>query len=235
MKIEENWVESVLAWRPAGLILTGRHRSPRTLELLRNAGIPVVEIWDLNSKPIDICVGFNHFDSGYEMGRFLATKRYRRIGYVGVEIGFTTLGGSRLDESASDGAAEPTASIAKRMLRFGPVEPLVCIRRGPTTMKTRPRPVPAKRGSDGVPVVTSQDPTLALENSPCDSVTAGHSSALVTVNWIPAFRSYNRDQPSEQGEQIEPLDCGQLLRVPPHAPILNASGGRRWQSALPGP
>ena len=97
MATEEKWVESVLAWRPAGLILTGRHRSPRTLELLRNAGIPVVEIWDLNSKPIDMCVGFNHFDSGYEMGRFLAGKRYRRIGYVGVEQEFTTLGNSRLD------------------------------------------------------------------------------------------------------------------------------------------
>lgn len=120
METEEKWVESVLAWRPAGLILTGRHRSPRTLELLRNAAIPVVEIWDLNSKPIDICVGFNHFDSGYEMGRYLAAKRYRRIGYVGVEIGFTTLGASRLDGFRKALADAGKALLASQLLKDAP-------------------------------------------------------------------------------------------------------------------
>ena len=62
---EEAWIKTVLSWQPAGLILTGRSHSPRAMEMLRSAGIPVVEIWDLNSSPLDMSVGINHFDSGF--------------------------------------------------------------------------------------------------------------------------------------------------------------------------
>lgn len=80
---EENWIRTVLSWQPAGLILTGRYHSQRATDMLRNAGIPVVEIWDLNSSPLDISVGINHFDSGFDMGRYLSSLGYRNIGYVG--------------------------------------------------------------------------------------------------------------------------------------------------------
>ena len=80
---EERWIETVLSWQPAGLIVTGRSHSLRATEMLRSSGLPVVEIWDLNSSPLDMCVGLNHFDSGYAMGRHLVGKGYRRLGYVG--------------------------------------------------------------------------------------------------------------------------------------------------------
>lgn len=80
---EENWIRTVLSWQPAGLILTGRYHSPRATDMLRNAGIPVVEIWDLNSSPLDMSVGINHFDSGFDMGRYLTSLGYQNIGYVG--------------------------------------------------------------------------------------------------------------------------------------------------------
>ncbi len=80
---EEAWIKTVLSWQPAGLILTGRSHSPRAMEMLRSAGIPVVEIWDLNSSPLDMSVGINHFDSGFAMGRYLMACGYRRLGYVG--------------------------------------------------------------------------------------------------------------------------------------------------------
>ncbi|SRR6056297_204384 len=80
---EEDWLRTVLSWQPAGLILTGRYHSLRSLEMLRNAGIPIVEIWDLNSSPLDMSVGINHFDSGFDMGRYLVGCGYRNFGYVG--------------------------------------------------------------------------------------------------------------------------------------------------------
>lgn len=80
---EEDWIRTVLSWQPAGLILTGRSHSPRAIEMLRNAGIPIVEIWDLNSSPLDMSVGINHFDAGFDMGRYLAGCGYKNIGYVG--------------------------------------------------------------------------------------------------------------------------------------------------------
>ncbi len=80
---EENWIRTVLSWQPAGLILTGRYHSSRATEMLRNAGIPIVEIWDLNSSPLDMSVGINHFDSGFDMGRYLSSCGYGNVGYVG--------------------------------------------------------------------------------------------------------------------------------------------------------
>ena len=80
---EENWIRTVLSWQPAGLILTGRYHSPRATDMLRNSGIPIIEIWDLNSSPMDMSVGINHFDSGFDMGRYLMSCGYRNIGYVG--------------------------------------------------------------------------------------------------------------------------------------------------------
>lgn len=80
---EEDWIRTVLSWQPAGLILTGRYHSPRAIDMLRNAGVPIVEIWDLNSSPLDMSVGINHFDAGFDMGRYLIGCGYRNIGYVG--------------------------------------------------------------------------------------------------------------------------------------------------------
>ncbi len=94
---EENWIRTVLAWQPAGLILTGRYHSPRATDMLRNAGIPVVEIWDLNSSPLDMSVGINHFDSGFDMGRYLMSCGYKRIGYVGTSHDTANAASARLD------------------------------------------------------------------------------------------------------------------------------------------
>ena len=83
MQAEEDWIKTVLSWQPAGLILTGRYHSRRATEMLKIAGIPIVEIWDLNSSPLDMSVGLNHFDSGFDMGRYLMSCGYRKVGYVG--------------------------------------------------------------------------------------------------------------------------------------------------------
>ncbi len=94
---EENWIRTVLSWQPAGLILTGRYHSHRALETLRQAGIPIVEIWDLNSSPLDMSVGINHFDSGFDMGRYLIGCGYRHIGYVGTWHDTANAASARLD------------------------------------------------------------------------------------------------------------------------------------------
>lgn len=94
---EEDWIRTVLSWQPAGLILTGRYHSPRALEMLRNAGIPIVEIWELNSSPLDISVGLNHFDSGFDMGRYLMGCGYRKVGYVGTSHDTANAATARLE------------------------------------------------------------------------------------------------------------------------------------------
>ena len=94
---EEKWIRTVLSWQPAGLILTGRSHSPAAHEMLRNASVPIVEIWDLNSSPLDISVGVNHYDSGFEMGRYLVGLGYRSLGYVGTQHDAANAATARLE------------------------------------------------------------------------------------------------------------------------------------------
>lgn len=106
---EESWIRQVITWRPAGLILSGRHHSPGTVDLLRNAALPVVEIWDLTTSPIDMSVGFSHFDCGVEMGQFLLRRGRRRAGYVGALARADVMGAARREgfESALARAGHP--------------------------------------------------------------------------------------------------------------------------------
>ena len=94
---EEAWLRQVVAWRPAGVILSGRVHTAGTVDLLRNAGMPVVEIWDLTTSPIDMAVGFSHFDCGVEMGQFLIRRGRRRLGFVGAQARSDVMGQSRLE------------------------------------------------------------------------------------------------------------------------------------------
>ncbi|MEM7526892.1 MAG: LacI family DNA-binding transcriptional regulator [Pseudomonadota bacterium] len=93
---EERWLETVLSWQPAALIVTGRAHTPKAMQLLRSAGIPVVELWDFNSSPLDMCVGLNHFDSGYSMGQFLGVQGYTSFGYVGTHHDTANAASARL-------------------------------------------------------------------------------------------------------------------------------------------
>lgn len=94
---EETWLKSVLAWRPAGLILTGRAHSEGTVSILKAATVPLVEMWDLNTRPTDVSVGINHFDCGYEMGRLFLSRGRQRIGYAGADAISPGLGHARLE------------------------------------------------------------------------------------------------------------------------------------------
>ena len=93
---ENAWVKNILSWKPAGLILSGHIHTPATIELLKSQAIPVAEIWNLNTSPLDISVGFNHYDCGREMGRFILSKGYQKIGYVGAEAEAPGMGAIRL-------------------------------------------------------------------------------------------------------------------------------------------
>lgn len=111
---EEDWIHTVLSWKPAGLILTGRFHSARATEMLRNGGIPIVEIWDLNSSPLDMSVGINHFDAGFDMGRYLIGCGYRNIGYVGTSHDTANAATTRLSgfvKAVSTGGGDVTKQL----------------------------------------------------------------------------------------------------------------------------
>lgn len=79
---EDALVEAFLARRPEGVLLTGVTRSPRTRDLLKRAGVPVVETWELTNSPIDMVVGYSNEKAAHEMTAWLAERGYKRIAFV---------------------------------------------------------------------------------------------------------------------------------------------------------
>ncbi len=84
-KREERWIDRMISWRPAGIVLSGVDHSKSARRKLKNSGIPTLEIWDYSADPIDLCVGVDHYEIGYAMARHLLDLGYERPAYVGVE------------------------------------------------------------------------------------------------------------------------------------------------------
>ena len=55
---------ALLGRRPDALLITGSGYSPAALQMLIEAHIPVVEVWDVSSRPIDMAIGFDHAHVG---------------------------------------------------------------------------------------------------------------------------------------------------------------------------
>lgn len=113
---EEIWLRNILAWRPGGLILTYRNHSPSAIELIKAQGVPVVEMGDPNIRPLDISVGANHFESGFEMGRHIVDRGHRRIAYVGGEANAPGTGSIRFNGFNAALQSAGATLVAKEIL-----------------------------------------------------------------------------------------------------------------------
>jgi LacI family transcriptional regulator, gluconate utilization system Gnt-I transcriptional repressor len=92
---EEALVASMLAWRPAAVMLAGYEHTERTIKMLRAANCRVVELLDMDGTALDLAVGFSNRAAGRESAEFLLKRGYRRIGYVGHDLDRDTRAGKR--------------------------------------------------------------------------------------------------------------------------------------------
>ena len=81
-EIEASLVATLLGRRPDALVLVGGDHLPPTRRLLANAGIPVVEIWELPDRPIDSVVGFSNFSAMHAMTHYLLEAGRRRVAFL---------------------------------------------------------------------------------------------------------------------------------------------------------
>jgi len=79
---EEKAVATHLSRRPDAILLTGVHHSANARRMLHNAGIPVVEIWDITDTPIDCCVGFSHVEAGQAAADFAVDAGYQHAATI---------------------------------------------------------------------------------------------------------------------------------------------------------
>jgi LacI family gluconate utilization system Gnt-I transcriptional repressor len=83
---EEKVLYQMLSWRPSGVIIAGLEHSDASAAMLRSAGIPVVEIMDVDGTPIDTAVGISHRRAGRQMAQAILASGYKKIGFMGTKM-----------------------------------------------------------------------------------------------------------------------------------------------------
>ncbi|HEX4368322.1 MAG TPA: LacI family DNA-binding transcriptional regulator [Rhodopila sp.] len=76
---DEALFRGLLGRRPDALLITGSGYSPAAWQMLIEARIPVVEIWDMSNHPIDMLIGFDHARVGAEVAAFMLAKGHNRF------------------------------------------------------------------------------------------------------------------------------------------------------------
>jgi len=83
---EEKVLYEMLSWRPSGVIIAGLEHSDASKAMLKAAGIPIVEIMDVDGDAVDSVVGISHRRAGREMANAIIDAGYKRIGFMGTKM-----------------------------------------------------------------------------------------------------------------------------------------------------
>lgn len=94
---EYKLVQDMLAWRPAGIVLTGIEHDKRTRSLLIQNNINTIEIMDVDGDPISKCIGISHRAAAQEMANHLIAKGHKRFGFIGCALNTDLRGKKRKD------------------------------------------------------------------------------------------------------------------------------------------
>lgn len=94
---EEQLIRNLLSWRPAGLVIAPSGMTDASRAMLSGADLPVVEIMDIDTDPVDMAVGMSHRGAGLAMARHLIARGYRCLAYVGHDIAHDHRAAARLD------------------------------------------------------------------------------------------------------------------------------------------
>jgi len=83
---EERAIRTLLGQSPEGLIITGGEQTETARAMLKASGVPVVQMMDKIDIPIDINVGFSHYQAGAAVAHSLLAKSYTKIGFIGARM-----------------------------------------------------------------------------------------------------------------------------------------------------
>jgi len=83
---EERLIRTFLGQGPSAMIVAGIDQTDEARALLQKAGCPVVQIMDIGDDPIDMMVGFSHYEGGRAAGQHLVQKGYKHIGFLGARM-----------------------------------------------------------------------------------------------------------------------------------------------------
>lgn len=130
MAEEERLIEQFLRRRPEAIVVTGGRHTPRARRMLDNAGIPVIETWDLPEDPIGHVVGFSNAAAVRGMVDHFVAKGLTRIAFIGGDTTRDTRGADR--RAGFIAAMQARGLDATRLIATGP--PPISMREGADAM-----------------------------------------------------------------------------------------------------
>lgn len=130
MTEEERLIEQLLRRRPEAIVVTGGNHTPRARRLLENAGIPVIETWDLPAAPIDHVVGFSNAEAVRGMVDHFVARGMTRIAFIGGDASRDTRGADR--RAGFVAAMQAHGLDASRLIAAG--QPPISMREGAEAM-----------------------------------------------------------------------------------------------------
>lgn len=80
---EDHMLSELLSRRPEAIIMVGSPATEDGARLLRRAGIPVAETWELPAAPIDAVAGFDNYEAGVTVARYLVTQGRKSLAFIG--------------------------------------------------------------------------------------------------------------------------------------------------------
>jgi LacI family gluconate utilization system Gnt-I transcriptional repressor len=83
---EERLLRLFLAQKPAGLIVTGINQTPDSRAILESVDCPIVQIMEIGPEPVDMMIGFSHFEASKAAISHLLGQGYRKVGFLGARM-----------------------------------------------------------------------------------------------------------------------------------------------------
>ncbi len=217
---EERLLRAMLSRRPEAVVVTGGRHTTAARKLLKGAGVPVIETWDLPDDPVEHTVGLSNAEAVGQMVRQLHLKGYRNIAFLGGVPESDARGADRrrgfeqamrrlkLDPRRSLSVGQAPVSmehgaqgVALLMQRWPDTEALVCVSDHPAfgalaECQRRGWKVPGRlaiAGFGGFEVSSSCHPQLSTVVVDC--VAIGRTSGELLLRAIEAARGGRRLAP----------------------------------------
>src|SRR6202023_2525533 len=70
----DHMLAALLSRRPEAIIMVGSPATQDRARLVRRAGIPIVETWEIPPAPIDAVAGFNNYEAGCAVARYFVAQ-----------------------------------------------------------------------------------------------------------------------------------------------------------------
>jgi len=83
---EEKLLRLFQAQKPAGLIVTGIDQTAESRSVMDSMNCPIAQIMEIGPDPVDMMIGFSHYEAAFAAVSHLLAQGFRRIGFLGAQM-----------------------------------------------------------------------------------------------------------------------------------------------------